>query len=321
MSSTQIPVIDLRQFSLTGTALKQLSQEVITAAEDFGFFQVINHGIDTSLVCEVYQQMQSFFGQDIRYKARLSNRLNPHMRGYVGLREETPEDSNVGDNKEGFDISTEIPVDHPLYRPDKALYGPNVWPANQPDFSATMMRYHCLMTDLAKRILSLFAIGLNVEADHFEQYLTNPLAQLRLLRYPPARRGRPPQMGCGAHTDYGALTLLSQSLPGLEVQTQAGEWLEVECIDGAFIVNIGDLMARWTNDRLFATLHRVINRNQADRYSAAFFLDPDYDANIECLSTCCAADGTAHYPPIQFGQYNEEKLDATFVFRKSTQAV
>ena len=162
----------------------------------------------------------------------------------------------------------------------------------------------------------MFARGLGKEDNFFDRFLQKPLAQLRLLRYPP--QPEPPEsiIGCGAHTDYGTIALLSQDSPGLEVLTKKGEWMEVEVIPNAFVVNIGDLMARWSNDLFLANVHRVINRNSSERYSMAFFLDPDYKAVIECIDTCIPAGKKAKYKPIVFGEYNEIKLDATFNFRK-----
>ncbi|MCX4162779.1 MULTISPECIES: isopenicillin N synthase family oxygenase [Paraburkholderia] len=315
-----IPVIDISAIRTDDARERdQLASEIWEASRNVGFFSIVDHGIPGDLTHEVFSQIRAFFDLPAQSKISISNKKSRNMRGYFGIGEESPEDTMAGDLKEGFDLSVDLLADDPDFVRGSTLYGPNQWPPDMPVFKQVMTTYHTQMTALSIALLGLFARALGKPESYFAPLLRKPLAQLRLLRYPPHdTTSLCSPIGCGEHTDYGAIALLAQDAPGLEVQDKRGRWIEVGVVPGAFVVNIGDLMARWTNDRLQANVHRVVNRRADSRHAAAFFLDPDYDALIECIDSCVPTGQQPIHEPIVFGCYNEAKLNATFEFRKQS---
>ena len=241
-------------------------------------------------------------------------------RGYVALREERLDASKPGDVKEAFNIGWDLPDDHPDVIAGKPFRGCNVWPAadSMPEFRATMLAYFGACHRLGMRLHRALAHDLGIAEDFFDDKLDQPLATLRLLHYPPRpERYEPGQSGAGEHTDYGNLTLLAtDDAGGLEVRTRDGRWISPPTIPGALICNIGDCLMRWTNDTYVSTPHRVANPVGRERYSVAFFLDPNPDAVVECLPTCIAAERPARYPATTGADYLQSRLDATYSVRR-----
>ena len=172
-----------------------------------------------------------------------------------------------------------------------------------------MLAYYDACAALGARLHQAFARDLGVAPDFFADKFDRPMATLRLLRYPAAAEER---IGAGAHTDYGNLTLLAtDDVGGLEVRTRAGDWIEAPPRAKAFIVNIGDCLMRWTNDVYVSTPHRVVNRSARERYSIAFFFDPNPEAEVAAIPSCVARGGAARYPPILAADYLKLRLDAS----------
>lgn len=312
-----IPVFDLASF---GDDYARLGAALGHAARDTGFFCVTHHGIDAALIAQVFSQSARFFSQNSVDKSALSIKQTGNNRGYVALGEERLDTAKPGDVKEAFNIGWDVPPDHPEALAGKAFRGVNVWPAADafPDFHATMLAYFDACHQLGIQLHRALAHDLGAAENFFDDKLDQPLATLRLLHYPPRPdRFEPGQIGAGEHTDYGNITLLAtDDAGGLEVRTRGGQWMSPPNIPGALICNIGDCLMRWTNDEYVSTPHRVVNPVGRERYSVAFFLDPNPDAVVACLPSCMFADKPAKYPETTGAAYLKQRLDATYSLRE-----
>ena len=166
--------------------------------------------------------------------------------------------------------------------------------------------------------MQAIALGLALPEDRFEAMLARPMSSFRLIHYPPqaVRPPAPDETGCGAHSDYGCLTILAQdAIGGLEIQTRDGRWIDAPPIPGSFVLNVGDMLARWTNHRFVSTPHRVVNRSGGDRYSLPYFFDPAMDAMIECLPGCAGPGNPPRYETMRYGDYLMERLDKNYNYR------
>ena len=312
-----IPTIDISQFNVRDSAsLAKLGRALGECARGLGFFVLTNHTVPSALRERVFAQSAQLFATDATAKAKLSIQHTGNNRGYVALGEERLNSAMPGDVKEAFNIGWDLPADHPDVVARKPFRGVNVWPDTQalPQFRATMLEYFNACHQLGLQLHRALAQELGVAENFFDDKLDQPLATLRLLHYPPRpERFEEGQIGAGEHTDYGNLTLLvTDDAGGLEVRTRAGEWLAVPNIPGAIICNIGDCLMRWTNDVFISTPHRVVNPVGRERFSVAFFLDPNPDAVVACLPTCASAERPAKYAPTTGAAYLKQRLDATY---------
>ena len=314
----EIPVFDLESF---GADYARLGAALGRAARDTGFFCVTYHGIDAALLSQVFAQSSRFFSQNSADKSALSIKHAGNNRGYVALGEERLDSAKPGDVKEAFNIGWDLPPDHPEVVAGKPFRGVNVWPVAEsfPDFRRTMLSYFGACHQLGMQLHRALAHDLGVAENFFDDKLDQPLATLRLLRYPPRpERFEPGQIGAGEHTDYGNVTLLAtDDAGGLEVRTRDGQWMSPPNIPGALICNIGDCLMRWTNEVYISTPHRVVNPVGRERYSVAFFLDPNPDAVVACLPSCMSSENPAKYPVTAGAAYLKERLDATYSHREN----
>lgn len=317
----QLPVIDLAGLrTVAPGAISSIAKAVRDACRTMGFFYIVNHGIPDDLQQHVLAEAGRLFDLSNQQKKSLDIKKSKHMRGYFGYGADKSDGVN-GDIKEGFDLALDLPAADALVQAGLPFYGPNVWPESLPNFRRNLTAYYDQMLQLGSDLLRAFGIGLGVSENYFEEYFTNPMAQLRLLRYPPRLRKKIPRIGAGEHTDFGWITIILQGkIDGLEIKDADGHWLSVPGIPGSLVVNIGDLMQRWTNDAYKATVHRVINRAGTARYSAAFFMDPNYHAIVECLPSCVSAKRPPNYAPIVAGDYMQERFRQTTTFQQNQQA-
>ena len=213
--------------------------------------------------------------------------------------------------KEAFNVGLELAPDDPELMAGKPFRARNAWP-NLPNFRETLLAYYAACSALGARLHRAFAQDLGLRPDFFADKFDSPMATLRLLRYPTPPQDSGPRIGAGAHTDYGNLTLLAtDDVGGLEVRTRAGQWIAAPVVPGAFVVNIGDCLMRWTNDVYVSTPHRVVNRSAKERYSIAFFYDPNPDAMVETIPACVPQGERTRYPPILAADYLKQRLDAS----------
>jgi len=311
-----IPAIDMAPF-LDGSDRQGVADRIGRACRNVGFLYLTNHGIPATLVDAAMDQARRFFALPDDRKMLIDIAKSPAHRGYFPFFAENNDPKNARDLKEGFDLARHLPPDDFRVLAGKPLHGPNVWPADLPGFQETIEAYYAALTMLAGRLMEAFALSLDLPQGYFRPMLDEAMGALRLLHYPP----QPPAddarvVGTGSHTDYGCLTILAQdAVGGLQVQNAAKEWVAAPPVPGAFVVNIGDQMARWTNDVFAATHHRVINTSGRERYSMPFFFEPNFDAVISCLDTCRSAEHPAKYADVVAGEYLVSRFNDTFSYR------
>ncbi len=286
------------------------AEEIARACRTIGFFYLVNHSVPRALIDAAFAQSHAFFALPFATKMEIAMAKVGGNRGYSALRNESLNPERGDDVKEAFNIGVDYAPDDPeivLKRPFRVL---NAWP-DLPEFRATMLAYFEACTTLARSVHRAFTRDLALPSDFFVDKLDKPLTTLRLLHYPTTPPG---DIGAGEHTDYGNITLLAtDDVSGLEVRTRAGEWVAAPPMPGAFVVNIGDCLMRWTNDVYVSNPHRVINASGRERYSIAFFFDPNPDALVEAIPSCIASGEAAKYPPILAADYLQSRFEATYL--------
>lgn len=306
-----LPLIDL-----SSADDQLLARRIDAACRDSGFFIIVGHGIDAALIARMFDRSRAFFALEQTDKDRWHMSRSTIRRGYEGVGWQALDPGTPVDLKESFYLGVERGPDDPLVRAGTPNHGPNQWPDERllPGFRNAVDEYFGALDALARRLMGLLAIALSLPRTYFDAYLRDPMPILRLLHYPPqpadALRG---QIGSGAHTDWGAITLLAQDdVGGLEVRRADDHWVLAQPVADSFVVNLGDLMARWTNDRYRSTVHRVINRHAGrDRYSIAYFFEIDYHAIVSALPGCHGEGNPARYRPITAGEHIVEMYRRT----------
>ncbi|OBY26116.1 isopenicillin N synthase family dioxygenase [Leisingera sp. JC1] len=316
VSFDKIPVIDISALN-TGGSLFEVAKEIRWALTNVGFFYVKNHGVPEAVVNGAFDETRAFFDLPLQDKMDLHiSKSGLALRGYIEIFGENTDPKKTKDLKECFDIGPESPAG------DTPFFGPNLWPAARPEFELAVYGYHQEMKGLAQRLMRAIAVSLDLEADFFAPRMQNPITIQRLLHYPP-QEGQIDEsvMGIGAHTDYGSLTILAQDdVGGLQVMNRDGQWVEGPPIAGSFVINIGDLIQRLTNDLYLANLHRVVNASGRERYSIPFFIDADADAVFQPLDSCVSAQNPARYEPVTCGAHKFGRFKDSFPHLKDKAA-
>ena len=236
--------------------------------------------------------------------------LDHKHRGYIAINTSTDVNSKLADVKkpnqsESFMMMREDKSE----LPDVYLSGPNQWPKLE-NFKEVLEKYTCNMTKLGRNLMRLALLSSGVKDLSVMQSLDTPTIWLRLLHYPPISKNSPSDLyGSAPHTDFGCLTILAQDeIGGLQVQTREGEWIDVPKLEGSFVVNVGDMLSRYTNGLLRSTPHRVINKSGKERFSCPFFFDPHMNAVVQPLK----GTGKPKFSPINFGEFIREELEASY---------
>ncbi|KAF9889870.1 hypothetical protein FE257_006960 [Aspergillus nanangensis] len=309
------PILDFSAFyGDDSNARSQLIQDVRDSCLKNGFFQITGHRVPQELQARTVKWAKRFFELPLEEKKKIDRTGNPYNRGYELMQSHMSEPGSAPDLKEGIFIGPEIAPDHPYCVQQKLNCGPNQWPQgmeNLDEFQRTSMEYYAAVFDLAEDILAVLALTMEYEEDFFGPFTDGAVAMLRYLHYPPQRVGETEGRGTGAHRDYSCITLLLQD--------------EVEPTPGAYVVNLGNLFSRMTNENYKSALHRVINKSGLERYSIPFFFTGNPDYVCQCLSRFEKEGEPAKYPPAtvqdvvraavkgtvdRARRYNEEKQKA-----------
>jgi len=313
-----VPVVALGAFDAPS--------RVDAACRDVGFLSIVDHGVPARVIDRMLAATDAFFALPIEEKLRLQPPSPDVDRGYAakgseGLVYSLGADEAPPDLFEAFNIGPDRwPAGDPVYERERhRVFAPNLWPEHPTtsDLRPALVAYFEELRLLAHRLTDVLAIALGLPADFFEDKTDHCTETMRVNHYqrdPGEPDPLPGQQRMGAHTDYGILTILyADPVPGLQIVGPDGGWHDVQPAEGAFLVNLGDLLAQWTNDRWRSTLHRVVPpprgvHGPAVRRSVAFFHDCNYDALVECLPTCCSTADPPRYPPVIAGEHILAKL-------------
>jgi isopenicillin N synthase-like dioxygenase len=302
----EIPVLDLAPW-MAGVpgALDSLAASLRYAFEDIGFYFIRGHGVPATLTDAAFVEAARFHALPLEAKMKLERNL--HNVGYLPMRKVTKQitAANRPNLNEAFFVKRDLPPDHPDVVANKRFRGANLWPADLPGFRETVVAYCNAMEALALKLLPIYARALDLPRDYFRQpFAPEPQYTLRMTHYPPQDVVEGDEFGIAPHTDTSFLTMLAQNrIPGLSIRARSGKWIDAPAWDGHFLVNGGDMLRRWTNDRFLATPHRVINRSGGERYAIPFFFDCTADHVMTCLPTCQGPGNPPTYPPFTYTEY------------------
>ena len=315
-----IPIVDLSRFE--STEVDQAVEELDTICRDIGFLIVTNHGVPNTVQDALYSKSKEFFERPLDEKMSVRRPKDDQNRGYIPYGEETLARMHGGntppDYKEVFAMGPfDRPDDH--YHSQSKSYpnfAPNLWPEKPSGLELAMKTYFSAMEDLSKRMAGFFALALGLPLDWFDEKLDKHASQLRLLNYPePDRELSSGQLRCGVHTDLGMMTILrnEKAAGGLQVRPRNSDWINAPALDDTFVVNIGDLLMRWTNDRRVSTPHReavpsIEDRDISGRLSIGYFTRPNYDTPIRCIATCTSAVNPIKYETTTVKEYNDARF-------------
>ena len=317
-----IPVIDFGSY-LEGApgALESLADRVRDACQQVGFFYMSGHGVPDALVEDTFAASRRFHALPLAEKMKL--KLDQYNVGYLLMNSSTQRHSTVHqatrpNENESFFIIHDRALDHPDVVAGTPLRGRNYWPDNLPGFREQAVAYFSTLNALGQRMLPVFAVALDMPPDHFSALFSDiNHATLRMLHYPPGS-GEDNAFGQGPHTDNSFLTILARTeVPGLGMRLPGGEWVIPPLIPGTFLVNIGNIMRRMSNDRFLSTPHGVINEGGADRYSLAYFHSPNPYRQIEVLPSCVDRDHPPRYQPALYADLVMEFFRANYAHQKN----
>ena len=322
-STGEIPGLDLGPYLRDEAgALDALASELRDVCENVGFFYIDNHGLPQGAIDRAFAASRQFHALPLDRKMEIPRDMN--NVGYMPVNASMQRHSKVDVAKKpnynaSFFCKRDRTPDDPDVVAKRPFRGLNQWPRDLPGFREDVMAYAAEAEALGMRLLPVVARALDLPGDFFTSFFNPAQFSLRMLHYPPRDETVPEQFGTGAHTDGGFLTLLVQNgVGGLQIRRTDGTWIDAPVLPGKFLVNTGDMIKRWTNDRFLSTPHRVLNTSGTERYSMAFFFDPHLDRVLECLPTCLKSGDTPRYEPVTYGQYLEEFLNANYFHRGKT---
>jgi len=303
-----IPVIDLAPY-LVGApeALDRTANQLRLALTEIGFYFIVNHGVTEAEVRDIYRQAARFHALPLDEKMKV--RIDRHNVGYLPMRGDTLRTSTVqtvtkANLNEALFVARDLPVDHPDVKADRRFRSANQWPAALPGFRESVVAYCDSMERLILKLMPLYARALDLPAAYFDAPFSDCQYKLRMTHYPPQDAPADDEFGIAPHTDTSFLTLLAPNdVPGLSIRTQSGTWIDAPSIPGAYVVNGGQMLQRWTNDFFLATPHRAVNRSGGERYALAFFCDSNIDWPVASVPTTVGPDRPPKFPTTYYTDY------------------
>lgn len=309
-----LPVIELGAASGWSEAARdQAAREIDYCARNIGFFYVADHGVPAPLMADALALAREFFAEPLAAKRAIDIAHSPIMRGYEPIGLQTLDEGSLPDLKESLMLGRDLPADHPWVVAGLPYEGANQWPAQPTDFRPRANAYMAAIMDLGRRIAGLIARSLTLPDTYFAKALAEPSYTMRMLHYPPQAQIERNQIGCGAHTDWGFITMLLQDdVGGLEVRNAVGEWIVAPPVPGTFVVNLGDMVPLLTNGAYCSTPHRVLNSAGARaRHSVASFFNPPPFYEVACVPSC-RSPGAIPRPPISFSDHLHERFRTSY---------
>jgi isopenicillin N synthase-like dioxygenase len=307
MIAGAIPLVDVAGH-LAGDveASRKAATQLRWAFENVGFYYLVGHGVPPSLIDRTYEAAARFHAQPMQKKLAL--KVNEHNIGYLPISEvAAPKAAAQGrkpSQNEAYFLRRERTSDDPAVIANRRFHGLNQWPDDLPDFRETALQYMRTLETLCRRLVPLYALALDLPAEFFDECFAEPHMILRMSRYPVLDGKDETLASLVPHTDSGVMALLPPNpVPGLSILLPSGQWIDAPGIEGAYVVNGGDILHRWTNERFLSTPHRVRNVSGQVRYAIPFFCDPSHDTMIDCLPSCRSIGNPPKYPPIRFGDY------------------
>ncbi len=309
-----IPIIDISPLisnEKNQVLIKQTACQMKDACRDVGFFYITNHHIPDSHIDSLMAAVKDFFDLSLEEKMKIHIDKSNIFRGYTPLGEELT--NGKYDWHECVDYGPN-PKNSRIDNIQK-LTGPNQWPGNQNTFKMILKKHMKLMSELGKRVTQGLSISLGLPKNYFWPFMNESHNYMRISKYPPIfnDQNKASGNGIGSHIDYGFLTILLQDkVQGLEIKDSDGQWFKAPIIPGTFLINIGHMIQRWTNDYYRATVHRVVSPKDKARLSIPFFFEPNYDAVIEPIGKFCTDSNPIKYSPLHFGDYLEKTFKTSY---------
>ncbi len=308
MATETIPILDLRPY-LTGQpgAMERIARQLRFALTEIGFYFIVNHGVPADQIRKVYREAARFHAQPLDRK--MAVKIDRHNVGYLPMRGDTLRTSTVqsvtkANLNEAFFVARDLPPGHPDVLTDRRFRSANRWPPELLGFREVIVGYCDTLERLVYRLMPLYARALDLPPTYFDGPFRDFQYKLRMTHYPPQEVQAADEFGIAPHTDTSFLTLLAPNdVSGLSIRRRNGEWIDAPALAGAYVVNGGQMLQRWTNDFFLATPHRAVNRSGGERYALAFFCDSNIDWPVAAVPTTVGPDRPPKFPTTWYTDY------------------
>ena len=313
-----LPIIDMTGVRAgNATDIARVASQIHEACTGAGFFYIANHGLPDAIIADAVREAQGFFHQPVEKKREVA--INARHRGFNALGDALMYEATKPDYKEFYTMGLELPDTDPDVVAGEPLRGPNNWPLDRPGLRTAMTAYYDAIGACGVDLLRAVAVSLGATPDFFADKYAKRLQRTQIIYYPPhPERADADQFGLAPHTDFGCITLLWQDdSGGLEVlERQSKTWIPATPIPGTLVVNVADLLQRWTNDRYASTPHRVVNKSGRERFSIATFYDPDFKAVVDPRQLGVSQ---SPYEATTAGAHILGRIERSFGYRKTLQ--